>query len=125
MKYQKDSPLLSGSMKKQIVSQLIWQTLVLLLVMFTGHQWIPEVSDEMDSIIGSNWSAKYHSVEKTLVANGLYNNPLLDTPSYQTSYNTYGIPSRHLTVVFNIFALMQIFNSINCRKIKDNLINIL
>jgi len=28
-------------------------------------------------------------------------------------------PSRHLTVVFNVFVLMQIFNMINARKIRD------
>ena len=45
MKYQKDSPLLTGSMKKQVVSQIIWQTLVLFIILLTGHKWIPEVSD--------------------------------------------------------------------------------
>ena len=117
--------MLTESIKKQITSQLIWQTLVLFTVMFTGHTWIPEISDEMDSIIGSDWSAKYSNSDKTLVASGLYSNPLLDSTSYINSFNTYGMGSRHLTIVFNIFALMQIFNCLNCRKVKDILINIL
>ena len=28
-----------------------------------------------------------------------------------------GRPSVHLTVIFNVFVLMQLFNEINCRKI--------
>ncbi len=30
-------------------------------------------------------------------------------------------PSRHLTVVFNVFVLMQVFNLINARKIHDEI----
>jgi magnesium-transporting ATPase (P-type) len=124
-KYHKNSPLLSGSMKKQIISQVITQAIVLLGVMFTGHLWIPEEVDAFDSVIGSNWSAKYSTADQEFVANGLYSNPLLESMSYKSTYNQYDVDSRHLTIVFNIFVLMQITNSINCRKTKDRSINIL
>lgn len=58
------------------------------------------------------------------MANGLFINPLIDTPSYQSAFVGYGVHSRHLTVLFNIYALMQIFNALNCRKISDKSINI-
>lgn len=28
-------------------------------------------------------------------------------------------PSRHFTFIFNTFVMMQIFNFLNCRKLKD------
>jgi hypothetical protein len=40
------------------------------------------------------------------------------------SLSNYGIFSRHFTILFNLFALMQIFNYFNCRKIVDFEINI-
>lgn len=92
--------------------------------MLLGHLMIPESTDEVDSIIGASWAAKYSDATKRFVANGLTNNPLLDTSSYSSVFNAYGVHSRHLTVVFNIYALMQIFNFLNCRKTKDKMINI-
>ena len=124
-KYQKDSPIISGSMKKQIITQVVWQTFVLFAVLFTGHRWIPESADSFDEIIGSDWSAKYSDPAKSLVANGLFNNPLVNSTSYTPSFTTYGVGSRHLTLVFNLYVLMQVFNCLNCRKVKDRLINIL
>jgi hypothetical protein len=43
------------------------------------------------------------------------------TPDYtENELNTYGY-SRHFTFLFNTFVMMQIFNCINARKIKDEL----
>lgn len=102
----------------------IWQAFVLVVVMLLGHLIIPETVDEFDSTIGVNWAAKYSDSSLSFVANGLSSNPLLNTPSYTSTYKTYDVHSRHLTVVFNIYALMQIFNFLNCRKTKDKMINI-
>jgi len=46
--------------------------------------------------------------------------------AFGTEYDYYPIekyygPSRHMTLVFNIFVFMQIFNFINSRKIEDEL----
>lgn len=59
------------------------------------------------------------------MASGLYCNPLFNSPSYEPTFETYDIPSKHLTIVYNIYVLMQIFNYFNSRKIKDNQINVL
>lgn len=99
--------------------------MILLIVMFTGHLFIPEGPDSFDEVIGVNWSAKYSTSSLNFVANGLYTNPLLDTPSYSHIHSQYDVHSRHITVVFNIFVLMQIFNFLNCRKNKDKMINII
>jgi hypothetical protein len=69
-------------MYKQIISQVVWQLFVLVAVMFTGHLWIPESYDQMDAVIGTDWSAKYSDSAQTLISNGLFTNPLLDSTSY-------------------------------------------
>ena len=40
-------------------------------------------------------------------------------------YDRYAIHSRHLTFVFNLFVLMQIFNFFNCRKVNESSLNLL
>ena len=47
--------------------------------------------------------------------------PLWGGNSYQPTYEKYHVYSRHLTFVFNLFVLMQVFNFFNCRKINDQL----
>jgi len=39
---------------------------------------------------------------------------------YKPIYTIYG-PSRHFTLIFNVFVWMQIFNFLNARKIEDEL----
>merc|ERR1712070_1251320 len=39
---------------------------------------------------------------------------------YRPIYKLYG-PSRHFTLIFNVFVWMQIFNFLNARKIEDEL----
>lgn len=51
------------------------------------------------------------------MTSGLSENFLFDISSYGSTFNTYGVYSRHLTFVFNTYAMMQMFNYFNCRKI--------
>lgn len=122
--YGEGSRLITEPIYKQIVAQCVFQTFLLVVVLLVGHLYIPESPDSLDEIIGPNWQAKYSSQEAATVANGLQLNPLLGTPSYE-GYDRYGIFSRHLTIVFNIYSLMQIFNCLNCRRIRDKQINVL
>jgi Ca2+ transporting ATPase len=39
---------------------------------------------------------------------------------YEPMYKTYG-PSRHLTLLFNLFVWLQIFNFVNARKIEGEM----
>ena len=41
-------------------------------------------------------------------------------PDYEEYYDKMG-PSRHLTIIFNTFVMMQIFNELNARKIEDEI----
>lgn len=74
---------------------------------------------------GFEWSDKYANPSKKTVANGLYVNILFDTSSYWYSWMNWQVFSRHITIVYNTFALMQIFNYLNCRKLIENDVNVL
>lgn len=58
---------------------------------------------------GSEWNGTY-------VMNGMVQD-FDGTAIYKDFYET--TPSRHLTVVFNLFVLFQIFNMLAARKIHD------
>ena len=83
--FKEDSDLFSEPIVRQIVSQTLWQSGVIVMILLTGHLFLPESSDSVDIQIGDDWGAKYSSPDRTHVANGLYYNPLLNTPSYKSS----------------------------------------
>jgi Ca2+ transporting ATPase len=61
--------------------------------------------------------------ERAAMNEYLYPGRLYDwdsTALYINKQNIYGA-SRHMTNVFNVFVVLQIFNMINCRKINDEL----
>lgn len=43
------------------------------------------------------------------------------TPDYETIFDEINVYSRHFTVIFNVFVMMQIFNFINSRKLYDEI----
>jgi hypothetical protein len=90
-----------------------------MVLLTVGHEFLPESADAFDNIIGTNWQAKYSNSNKDRVVSGLIENFMLSVPSYSASFDSYGVYSRHLTIVFNTFALMQMFNYFNCRKIRS------
>lgn len=51
--------------------QIIYQIIVLIVVVFFGHMLIPEDMDDVDKIIGNDWSAKYNDDTKTTIAWGV------------------------------------------------------
>jgi hypothetical protein len=42
-----------------------------MVILVVGHEFLPESVDAVDGIIGSNWQAKYSTVNKDRVASGL------------------------------------------------------
>lgn len=38
---------------------------------------------------------------------------------YEDAYMHFRVPSRHFTFLFNLFVMMQLFNFLNSRKLKD------
>jgi len=62
--------------------------------------------------------AKYHDWDLNYVFNGMVKG--LDGEPIYEPFNSI-TPSRHLTIVFNMFVLFQIFNMLAARKINDEI----
>ena len=45
----------------------MFQIGILIIIVFFGPAFIPESPDNVDSIIGTNWSAKYNDDTKTTI----------------------------------------------------------
>lgn len=117
---RKDGQLLDKISHRQISSQVVAQILLIMIVLALGPKFIPEDPDDIDAIIGDNWSAKYNSQSRSTICSGVYNNIFqYGSQMYSDVFNNYSIHSRHLTIIFNLFVLMQIFNYFNCRNLGE------
>lgn len=96
--YSKDEYIISRKMVKHILCMSIYQSIVIFVIVFVGEHFIPEDP--------SYWPRNGDYIQ----AGRLYNWDGSDLyKTYNKSPNDVG-PSRHLTIVFNAFVLMQIFN---------------
>jgi Ca2+ transporting ATPase len=93
----KDEYIVTQYMWKHIFGQAFLQMIILLPLIFIGEQIIPEDGGGT-------------------VENGrLYN--FDGSENYIKKVNE--TPSRHFTIIFNTFVMMQLFNEINSRKISE------
>jgi Ca2+ transporting ATPase len=108
--YRKHEYIISKKMTKHIGGQAIFQAIVLFFFVFVGPEFIKE---------DQNMPAPF-----TNLKNGEY---IMDGRPY-----TYGLdplyskyskitPSRHMSIIFNMFVWMQIFNMLCARKINDEI----
>jgi len=95
-------------MMKHIIAISLYQIVVIYAVCFGGEHFYPEPERK--------WRFERADLNNFLFPGRLYDWD--NSPLYILKYPTYGA-SRHLTNVFNIFVVLQIFNMINCRKIND------
>lgn len=127
--YRKKEYIISQKMVKHILGMSIYQAIILFVFVFAGPQFIPELgagvawddakigfSEELklshpNPKIAEDWTGEY-------VISGMVQG--LDGADIYRHFETY-TPSRHLTVVFNLFVLMQIWNMLGARKINDEL----
>ena len=106
--YTRDEYIISRKMVKNLLAMAIYMIIIIYSIVFAGEYFYPEP----DAFWRFDWSPYF-----------VYPGRLNDwdgTPlwaKYQTQYGT----SRHMTNVFNIFTIMQIFNLINARKIHDEI----
>ena len=98
--------IISRKMTKHILGQAIWQVIVLFIILFAGEFFIPEsdVSQQFDKQTGFVYPGRLYNWD--------------GTEAYE-KYTLSNGPSRHYTIIFTAFVLMQIFNMICCRKIHD------
>lgn len=134
--------IISKKMFKHIFGQSIFQFIVLMILVFDGENFIPESADSFDAYIQQqlnsggtykddslpksqqtvkiDFSAKYSdTITRTHIRSGrIYQMNGVDNDYSKNSIYKFG-PSRHFTFIFNTFVMMQIFNFLNCRKLKD------
>jgi len=89
--YPKTQPLVSKKMTKHILGQSVFQLIVLIIITFMGDS----IFDVRDGVIIN------------------YSEPIPDEIKND--------PSKHMTLVFNTFVWLQLFNELNARKIHDEI----
>jgi len=125
--YRKKEYIISQKMVKHILGMSMFQAIILFTFVFAGPLFLPELGvgqpwdDEKMGFslalkeshpnpkIAEDWTGEY-------VISGMVQG--LDGATIYRHFEGY-TPSRHLTIVFNLFVLMQIFNMLCARKIND------
>ena len=102
----RDDYIISRKMVKHILAASILQSIVIFAIVFAGEWFIPEDDNvpnnpDQDGFV-------YPGRPKTY----------LGEPLWDDLKDDYGY-SRHMTIVFTAFVMMQIFNMLNARKIND------
>jgi Ca2+ transporting ATPase len=116
--YRKNEYIVSNKMTKHILGQSLFQAVILFVVVFSGHNFIPE--DPLTAVITPEIAThpveEYRSWDVEKVFNGM-----VQGISGDPIYKPFEVltPSRHLTFVFNMFVFFQIFNMLAARKIND------
>jgi len=95
-------------MVKHILGMAIYEIIVIYAIIFGGDHFYPELDPA--------WRFERANINMFVYPGRLYDWD--NSPLYVLKVDTVG-PSRHLTNVFNVFVVMQIFNMINARKIND------
>jgi Ca2+ transporting ATPase len=103
--YRRDEYIISRKMVKHILIMAIYQSIIVFVIVFAGEKFIPE-------------DPNYHPRQPNgnIVAGRSYT--FDGEPLYLKYEAEYG-PSRHYTVVFTVFVMLQVFNMLNARKIND------
>jgi len=116
----KNEYIVSRKMMKHIISQAIYQITVIMVIIFAGDYFIPEyLTPKPDLPASVIWSPHTNGDQHYVRSGRLYMINGED-PDYLNLQDQYG-PSRHFTMVFNAFVVLQIFNFFNCRKLNDEL----
>lgn len=103
--------IVTKTMWKHILGQAFLELLILFMLVFNGENFLVEDGNSCKCVLKNG---------NYVVSGRFYH--LDGTDDYKKLYDDSSIgPSRHFTYVFNVFVLMQLFNEINSRKIKDEL----
>jgi Ca2+ transporting ATPase len=124
--YRKSEYIISQKMMKHILGQSIFQAIILFIFVFAGHTFIPEGIEgikNLDATLGiTKENVMAHPIEEYRAWTGEFvMNGMVQDFKGQAVYSHYDnvTPSRHLSFIFNLFVLFQIFNMLAARKIND------
>jgi Ca2+ transporting ATPase len=98
MPYSRDESLLTTEMSKNIAGQVLYQVTILLLILFLGNSILG-----LDSPFNDSFKSRHDDLSDEEMLT---------------------VPNEHFTFFFNTFVFMQVFNEINCRKLRSNELNI-
>ena len=107
--HSRDEYIISKTMLKHLSFMSIYQMIIMFVILFAGPEFIPENQDytprngdfiQDGRLYGWDGDELYKEIRDSDEDPG---------------------PSRHYTIIFNAFVLMQIFNMLNARKIHDEL----
>lgn len=115
--------LLTSGVKKFVIVHSVYQLIVILVLTCFGDQFLPEESnlqDPRDSFADKDGNptqirfSPYGNGNQYVISGRLYHmNGVDDYYPYQHELGS----SRHMTIVFNTYMFMQIFNLFNARKV--------
>ena len=106
--------IVSPIMWKHLFGQAVLQIAIIFVMMFAGEFFLPEFE--------SGERIKENPDDDRFVVSGRLKQIDGAGDDYQEDYDDPDIgPSRHFTYIFNSFVLLQLFNEINCRKIRNEL----
>jgi len=106
--YRRDEYIISRKMVKIILGVSFYQIAIVYAIVFGGENFYPEPDPK--------WRFERAAVNTFVYPGRRYDWD--SSPLYEDKLSLYG-PSRHLTNVFNVFVVLQIFNMLNARKIND------
>lgn len=151
--YRKREYIISQRMVKHILGQAIFQSIVILVILFGGANFIQEefcgsyrlpsgttinkgecggvkeklqftmIAEKLTETIKQKGNPEYlETLQAAWAAGDFYilegmQQDIQQRPMYKAFEDE--TPSRHLSIVFNLFVFMQIFNMICSRKIND------
>lgn len=103
--YRRDEYIISRKMVKHILVMAIYQSAIVFTIVFAGETFIPE---------DPNYPLRQENGNIVAGRSYTFNGEELYLP-FEKEYG----PSRHYTIVFTVFVMLQVFNMLNARKIND------
>ena len=122
--HSRDDYIINKPMLKHIISQSLFQIIVMLILVFMGETFIPEYGHDIDSTEPYLSHPEYRwrdgIVGGTICSGRFYF--LNGDKDYEHVFEATSNYSRHFTVIFNTFVLMQVFDFINARKLHEEVL---
>ena len=107
--YRRDEYIISRKMVKHLLGMAIYEIIIVYIIVFAGEYFFPEPS--------LYW--RFDRPDIPYVYPGRVED--WDGTPLWSKYEEKIGASRHMSNVFNVFVVMQIFNMINARKINDEI----
>jgi len=121
--YRKKEYIISRKMVKHILGQAIFQAIILFVFVFAGAYFLPE-DPEQKCVWKEGKRIPYCKMyNQSMLPKATVMDGMLYDYNMEPHYKLYAhfTASRHLTIVFNMFVWLQIFNMLCARKINDEI----